>query len=59
MGCLKDPELEALVTTSVAEADDIHVCRMGLVGEIWPYWQPNFVKLQEYRERMEKDHGIK
>ena len=59
MSCLEDPELETLVTTSVTDADDVHVCRMGLIGEIWPYWQPNFAKLEDYRKGIETEHGIK
>lgn len=36
---IEDDELSSSVTQSMREANDIHVCHMGLIGEIWPYWQ--------------------
>lgn len=37
--CTRDPS-----------ASDLHVIPMGLAGEIWPYFQPNFQKLAKYVE---------
>ena len=37
--CTRDPS-----------ASDLHVIPMGLAGEMWPYFQPNFQKLAKYVE---------
>eukprot|EP00980_Cylindrotheca_fusiformis_P031443 scaffold26371_cov117-Cylindrotheca_fusiformis.AAC.1 len=35
---------------------DIHVIPMGLAGEMWPYFRPNFVKCKEYVEQLDKEY---
>mmetsp|Transcript_10289 Transcript_10289/g.13511 ORF Transcript_10289/g.13511 Transcript_10289/m.13511 type:complete len:494 (+) Transcript_10289:148-1629(+) len=50
--------LHELVTSNPATAT-VHVCKMDLVGQVWPFFQPNFVGINRYRERIEKEHGIK
>ena len=35
---------------------DIHVIPMGLAGEMWPYFRPNFVKCKEYVEKLNKEY---
>jgi len=39
---------------------DIHVCRMGFCGEMWPYFRPNFKNIKEYlaNHRLEHDQVI-
>jgi hypothetical protein len=39
--CTRDPS-----------ASDLHVIPMGLAGEMWPYFQPNFQKLAKYVEEL-------
>lgn len=34
-------------------ASDLHVIPMGLAGEMWPYFQPNFQKLAKYVQDLE------
>jgi hypothetical protein len=29
-------------------ATPIHVCKMGLVGDVWPFFQPNFANVRKY-----------
>ena len=36
---------------------DIHVIPMGLAGEIWPYFRPNYKACAEYAENLEKSYG--
>ena len=40
--CTRDPS-----------ASDLHVIPMGLAGEMWPYFQPNFQKLAKYVQDLE------
>jgi len=35
---------------------DIHVIPMGLAGEIWPYFRPNYWKCAEYAEELNKQY---
>ena len=35
---------------------DIHVIPMGLAGEIWPYFKPNYWKCAEYAQNLEKKY---
>lgn len=36
-----------------ASATDIHVIPMGLAGELWPYFQPNYSACRDYVEALE------
>lgn len=36
---------------------DIHVIPMGLAGEMWPYFRPNFIKCKEYVEKLDKEYN--
>jgi DNA repair metallo-beta-lactamase/UBA/TS-N domain len=36
-----------------ASATDIHVIPMGLAGELWPYFQPNYSACRDYAEALE------
>ena len=35
---------------------DIHVIPMGLAGELWPYFRPNYKACAEYAENLEKSY---
>ena len=43
---LSSAELALFVTEPTATP--LHVCRMGTVGEIWPYFQPAFDRIRRY-----------
>ena len=43
---LSSAELALFVTEPTATP--LHVCRMGTVGEIWPYFQPRFDRIRRY-----------
>lgn len=36
-----------------ASKTDIHVIPMGLAGELWPYFQPNYPACRDYAEKLE------
>ena len=38
--------------TRDAASSDLHVIPMGLAGEMWPYFQPNYQKLAKYVENL-------
>jgi hypothetical protein len=42
--------------TQDPSASDIHVIPMGLAGEIWPFFRPNFQKCAEYVQELEKPY---
>ena len=42
--------------TEDASKSDIHVIPMGLAGEMWPYFRPNYVKCKEYVEKLDKEY---
>ncbi|CAJ1958948.1 unnamed protein product [Cylindrotheca closterium] len=42
--------------TEDVNKSDIHVIPMGLAGEMWPYFRPNFVKCKEYVEKLDKEY---
>lgn len=37
--------------TSDPAASPVHVCGWGFLGDTWPYFRPNFVNLEQYREQ--------
>ena len=42
--------------TQDENATPIHVIPMGLAGEIWPFFRPNFVKCADYARRLEQTY---
>lgn len=38
---------------------DIHVIPMGLAGEMWPYFRPNYIKCRDYVEKLHEDNKSK
>lgn len=44
-------ERESLFTVDEAESN-VHVCRMSFCGEMWPFFRPNFVPMQQYLDRV-------
>jgi glyoxylase-like metal-dependent hydrolase (beta-lactamase superfamily II) len=48
--CCKEPT--EMFTLDPAETD-IHVIPMGLAGELWPYFQPNYPSCRDYVEKLE------
>jgi DNA cross-link repair 1A protein len=42
--------------TQDANQTDIHVIPMGLAGEMWPFFRPNYQKCAEYVEELDKDY---
>mmetsp|Transcript_12488 Transcript_12488/g.18331 ORF Transcript_12488/g.18331 Transcript_12488/m.18331 type:complete len:503 (-) Transcript_12488:1365-2873(-) len=38
---------------------DIHVIPMGLAGEIWPYFRPNYGSCRDYAEKLKRKHYTK
>ena len=52
-----DPEVSSQIITRCtqdASKSDIHVIPMGLAGEIWPYFRPNFQKCADYSIELDK-----
>ena len=45
--CTKDPS-----------GSDLHVIPMGLAGEMWPYFQPNYQKLAKYVEDLSLNNSM-
>ncbi|PSC70071.1 DNA ligase [Micractinium conductrix] len=41
----------AQLFTTDAAATAVHVVQWGFLGETWPYFRPNFTKMEEYRQR--------
>jgi len=35
---------------------DIHVIPMGLAGEMWPFFRPNYIKCKDYVEKLDKEY---
>jgi mRNA degradation ribonuclease J1/J2 len=35
---------------------DIHVISMGLAGEVFPFFRPNFIKCKDYVEKLDKEY---
>jgi DNA ligase-1 len=42
--------------TTDPNATDIHVIPMGLAGELWPYFQPNYWACAEYAKALETEY---
>jgi L-ascorbate metabolism protein UlaG (beta-lactamase superfamily) len=52
-----DPEVSSQIITRCtqdASKSDIHVIPMGLAGEIWPYFRPNYQKCADYARKLDK-----
>lgn len=50
LGSLRDPELDAIMTTDPGETR-VHVVRWGLLGATFPYFQPGFDAMESYRAK--------
>ena len=50
-------EREALFTVDENESN-LHVCRMSFCGEIWPFFRPNFIPMQQYLDRINTKTGF-
>lgn len=44
--CTRDPN-----------ASDVHVIPMGLAGEMWPYFRPNYAACAEYAQKLNKPYS--
>ena len=42
------------VFTTDPKATPVHVASWGFLGDTWPYFRPNFVNMESYRE----EHGV-
>lgn len=42
------------VFTTDPKASPVHVASWGFLGDTWPYFRPNFVNMEAYRE----EHGV-
>ena len=42
--------------TQNPSASSVHVIPMGLAGEMWPYFRPNFQKCADYVEKLERKY---
>ena len=54
LSSLQDPELDCVLTTEMSETC-VHVVRWGTLGATFPYFQPNFDKMEEYRRKAGAD----
>jgi DNA cross-link repair 1A protein len=59
LACIQGHDLEVssqIITrcTQDASKSDIHVIPMGLAGEIWPYFRPNYQKCADYARKLDK-----
>lgn len=50
--CYDDKQVEELCTLDATKTD-IHVIPMGLAGELWPYFQPNYPACRDYVEKLD------
>ncbi|EKX52039.1 hypothetical protein GUITHDRAFT_65538 [Guillardia theta CCMP2712] len=48
MRCLRMSEEDLSVFTCNMRESQIHICRMGFAGDIWPFFRPNFVNIERY-----------
>lgn len=48
LNCLQLLPDEMECFTTDPRESPIHVCRMGKLGEMWPFFRPNFVNAEEY-----------
>ncbi|GBG30696.1 DNA ligase 1 [Hondaea fermentalgiana] len=58
MSCLKLPPARADLLTDDRTAQ-VHMCRMGAAGDVWPYFQPNFNAVQAYIDKIRVETGFR
>ena len=45
------------VFTTDPKATPVHVASWGFLGDTWPYFRPNFVNMEAYREEHDVDEA--
>ena len=54
---LRIPALTAALTDD-PKATNVHLCKWDDLGEVWPYFRPNFAGIEEYREKHGADEVV-
>jgi len=58
MQCLQlPPERAAMLSADLGS--QVHMCRMGAAGDVWPYFQPNFVNIQKYLDNIREQTNVR